>query len=127
MPELQLPHYTYRATVVYVVDGDTIDVDIDVGFNILVRKRLRFLGIDTWEVRGEEKEKGKIAKARLQEIIDQAETIYVQTVMDATGKYGRLLAWLWTVCDTNWTESGEHIVNVNELLLREGHGTPYPS
>ena len=125
--ELQLPHYTYRATVVKVIDGDTIDVDIDVGFHTTLRKRLRFLGIDTWEVRGEEKEKGLIAKARLQEVLDQAETIYVQTVMDATGKYGRVLAWVWTVMPTNWSESGEHITNVNELLLREGHGTEYPS
>lgn len=123
--ELQLPHYTYKATVVKVVDGDTIDVDIDVGFHTTLRKRLRFLGIDTWEVRGEEKEKGLIAKARLQEVLDQAESIYVQTVMDATGKYGRVLAWVWTVMPTSWSESGEHITNVNELLLKEGHGTAY--
>ena len=120
--EFQLPNYVYRATVNRVVDGDTIDVDIDVGFNTTLRKRLRFLGIDTWEVRGEEKEKGLVAKARLQEILDQAEVIYVQTKMDATGKYGRVLAWVWTDC----TESGDHLTNVNELLLEEGHGTAYP-
>ena len=122
--ELQLPNYCYRAKVVKVVDGDTIDVDIDVGFYTTLRKRLRFLGIDTWEVRGVEKEKGLIAKQRLIELLDDVDNqVVVQTKMDATGKYGRVLAWVWTIKETNWTESKEHIINVNELLLKEGHGT----
>ena len=117
MPELQLPNYTYRATVVKIVDGDTIDVDLDVGFYTTMRKRLRFLGIDTWEVRGAEKEQGLVAKARLTEIIQSSDNIYVQTIMDAKGKYGRVLAYLWT-------ETDGVLVNVNEQLLAEGHGTP---
>ena len=122
--EFQLPNYFYRAKVVKVVDADTVDVDIDVGFNITVRKRLRFLGIDAWEVRGEEKEKGLIAKDRLIQLLEDVDyDVIVQTVMDATGKYGRVLAWVWTIKETNWTESGEHITNINELLLKEGHGT----
>ena len=118
MTELQLPNYTYRATVVNIVDGDTIDVDLDVGFDTTMRKRLRFIGIDTWEVRGSEREKGLIAKARLEEMIQYSDKIYVQTVMDAEGKYGRVLAYLWT-------ETDGVLMNVNEQLIIEGHGTPY--
>ena len=118
MTELQLPNYTYRATVVKIVDGDTIDVDLDVGFNTTMRKRLRFLNIDTWEVRGEEREKGLIAKARLAEMIEQSDDVYVQTVMDKKGKYGRVLAYFWT-------ETDGVFVNVNEQLIVEGHGVPY--
>lgn len=118
MVELQLPNYTYRATIVKVVDGDTVDVDLDVGFKTTVRKRLRFFGIDTWEVRGEEREKGLIAKARLIEMIELADNIYVQTVMDSTGKYGRVLAYFWL-------ETDGVLVNVNDQLIVEGHGVPY--
>jgi micrococcal nuclease len=113
----QNPTYTYRVKeVLRVVDGDTVDVLIDVGFKTYLSKRLRFLGIDTWEVRGEEREKGLIAKARLEELLASAKTIYVQTVMDAEGKYGRVLAWVWIQTDTDF-------INVSERLLVEGHGT----
>ena len=115
--EFQKPTYTYRVVqVLHIVDGDTVDVLIDVGFHTYITKRLRFLGVDTWEVRGEERERGLIAKARLAELLADADRIYVQTVMDATGKYGRLLAWLFC-------EKGDTVINVNEQLLLEGHGT----
>ena len=117
-PPFTHPAYVYRATVTYFVDGDTIDVLIDVGFGVYVTKRLRFLLIDTWEKRGEEKEKGLIAKARLEELISTAEKVYIQTIMDAEGKYGRVLAWVWT-------ETGDLLLNVNEIMLDEGHGTLY--
>ena len=59
--------YIYRAKLVKVVDGDTVDALIDVGFDIWVKKRIRYKGIDTWESRTrdlEEKKKGLAAKAR---------------------------------------------------------------
>ena len=117
-PDFQYPPYVYRCTVSKVVDGDTVDVDIDVGFGITVHKRLRFLGVDTYETRGKEKEKGLEAKFALEEMIYNAKAVYVQTKMDATGKYGRVLAWLWVADD-------EGIINVNQQLLIEGHGVPY--
>lgn len=119
-PAFTHPAYVYRATVKRIVDGDTIDVLIDVGFGIYVTKRLRFLLIDTWEVRGEEKEQGLIATERLTELINDAESVYIQTIMDAEGKYGRVLAWVWT-------ESQDLLLSVNEVLLDEGHGTVYGS
>ena len=118
-PVFTKPVYCYRVVeVVKVVDGDTIDVLLDVGFHTYLRKRLRFLKIDTWEVRGEEREQGLVAKARLIELLDESDAVYVQTVMDARGKYGRVLAWLWTEKDSSMT-------NINEQLLIEGHATIY--
>ena len=118
-PRFQYPPYIYRCEIVKVIDADTVDVNIDVGFGISVHKRLRFMNFDAWEVRGEEREKGLLAKARLQELIDTGENFFVQTVMDATGKYGRVLAWLWV------EKPGGPLQNVIEILLEEGHGTEY--
>lgn len=119
MPTFAPPNYVYRVEVERIIDGDTIDVRIDVGFKTFVFKRLRFLGINAFEVHGEEKEKGLAAKARLEELLSQADNVYIQTVMDATGKYGRVLAWIWTDVDGVMN-------NVNEILLEEGHGVVYP-
>ena len=112
------PPYVYRVKeVLKIVDGDTIDVSLDVGFYTYLTKRLRFLNVDTYEVRGDEREQGLLAKQRLAEILAEADRIYVQTEMDARGKYGRVLAWLWVEKDATYT-------CVNEQLLLEGHGTP---
>lgn len=114
------PVYTYRVKeVVKVIDGDTIDVQLDIGFASYLRKRLRFLGVDTYEKRGEERELGLAAKARLEEILASADNIYVQTVMDSRGKYGRVLAWLWV-------ETAGELTLVNNQLIVEGHGVAYP-
>lgn len=119
-PTFTKPVYCYRVVkVVKVVDGDTCDVLLDVGFSTYLRKRLRFLGIDTWETRGSERELGLVAKARLEELLENSDAVYVQTEMDAEGKYGRVLAWLWI-------ENGATVTNVNEQLLLEGHGEVYP-
>jgi len=113
------PVYTYKvALVTKIVDGDTIDVHLDVGFESYVHKRLRFLGIDTYETRGDEREQGLLAKARLTEIIAAADRLYVQTVMDGEGKYGRVLATLWSEIDGVLTD-------VNRQLIVEGHGVEY--
>ena len=87
-------------------------------FPTFLNTRLRFLKIDTWEVRGEEREQGLVAKARLIELLDESDAVYVQTVMDARGKYGRVLAWLWTEKDSVMT-------NINDQLLVEGHAQLY--
>ena len=118
--ELQLPTYTYKARVIKVIDGDTIDVDLDVGLHITIRKRLRLLDIDAYEKRGEERELGLKATARMEELVTHAAEVMVTTVMDTTGKYGRLLATVWarTLLD-------EEFVNVNQLMITEGHAVPY--
>lgn len=114
-----IPNYTYRVELVRVIDGDTIDVDIDLGFNIRAQKRLRFLDIDTSELRGgteESKAHARAARDRVQELLGSAHKIYVQTVMDSTGKYGRLLAHIWYESPT----MTQIPVCLNEQLIQEG-------
>ena len=119
-PTFEYPNYAYRAELVHIVDGDTIDVKLDLGFDITTVKRLRFLHLDAWETRGVEKPQGLLAKARIIELLDSADKLYVSTVMDAEGKYGRVLAWVWIEVDSV-------VSNINLVLLEEGHGDIYGS
>jgi micrococcal nuclease len=106
--------YEYSATVVKVYDGDTITVDIDLGFGIVLRKqKIRLYGVNTPEVRGEEKELGKKVRDLLREKI-LGETIIVKTIKDKKGKYGR---WLGTIFHKE--------ENINDWLLNEGHALPF--
>ena len=115
-PEFKDRTYIYRAEVVKVIDGDTLDVRIDVGFDTHIYKRLRLLGVDTWELRGDEREKGLEAKYFVESRLKVSRNmIWVQTVMDGQGKYGRLLAWVWTE-----TILGPNMLN--KALLEHGHG-----
>ena len=116
--------YTYKIELVRVIDGDTIDAYIDLGFNIKVKKRIRFMGINTPESRTrdlEEKAKGLAAKDRLKAILEGANTI--QLVSHGVGKYGRVLGEL----HVDVVDGKEHLtmVNVNELLIKEGHAVEY--
>lgn len=101
--------------VVKVVDGDTIDVIIDLGFYIGVKKRVRFYGIDTWESRTrdlDEKAKGLKAKAFTRDELLKSESTTLKSY--GLGKYGRVLGEIF--CDG---------VSLNEKLIQEGHGYEY--
>lgn len=90
-----LPKYTYKATVVKVYDGDTITVDVDLGFGVwLTNQKMRLFGIDTPEVRGKEREEGLIVRDWLRGRILHRE-IVIKTHKDRKGKYGRWLAEVW--------------------------------
>ena len=120
------PNYVYRCVVTRVVDGDTVDADIDMGFNMFSKDRIRLMGLDTPESRTRnkhEKRHGLAAKARLKELIAGATTIpgkrgkknvYLQTSKEGKGKFGRILGTLHV--------NGE---NLNEILIRENHARPY--
>lgn len=98
-----------------VVDGDTIDAIMDVGFCVRVKQRLRLIGIDAPESRTrdlEEKKRGLAATEWLKNKLDNAEKIIVMT--EKTGKYGRYLATVFA--------DG---VNLNRLMLEEGQAVPY--
>ena len=88
--------YEYSCKVTRVVDGDTIDVILDLGFSILHKCRVRLYGIDTPESRTrdkDEKVRGKLAGKYLKDTIDNGDTIVLQTKMkDSKGKFGRVLA-----------------------------------
>ncbi len=113
--------YIYRGKLERVVDGDTIDALIDVGFDIWIKKRIRFAGIDTWESRTRdlvEKKKGLAAKARLKELIKENKNEFiVETTIDKKGKYGRLLGELFDPSGAG--------TSYNKTLVKEGHATEY--
>ena len=113
--------YEYNAELRRVVDGDTVDVTIDCGFNMHVKERVRLKGINTPEFRTrdlEEKERGLAAKARLIEILDSwGNRMIIRTSIDKKGKFGRLLGEL-----INPYKEDE---NANKMLLKEGHAVKY--
>ena len=112
--------YEYRSSLVNIIDGDTIDVDLDLGFAVVLKKqRIRLYGINTPESRTrdlEEKRYGLAAKARLRELLEAADTITVKTAIDkkARGKYGRILGTIFA-----------DDVDVNKLLVDEGYAIVY--
>lgn len=109
--------YTYKATVNSIYDGDTIRVDIDLGFGIIFRDQsLRLLGIDTPEVRGEERSQGLISKAFVEQRIPVGSVIKIATQKDRKEKFGRYLATVYY---------GEELKNLNEELLQNGMAKPY--
>ena len=109
--------YEYRATIRRVVDGDTVDITLDLGFDILYNNRIRLLGIDTPESRTrdlDEKKLGLAAKERVRELCPVGSTVTVKTTKDGRGKFGRILGEIYV---------GD--VNVNKLLIEEGHAVEY--
>jgi micrococcal nuclease len=113
--------YEYRIKkVLKVVDGDTIDVDIDLGFNISYTQRVRLAGIDTPESRtkdAREKVLGLEVKDKLKKSIEAAKLVVVKTEKpDSTEKYGRILGWVYLDGDTR---------SLNEQLIDEGYAWGY--
>lgn len=113
--------YTYRVKqLLKVLDGDTIDVEIDLGFDISITKRVRLAGIDTPESRTKdamEKAFGLESKARLKQILEAAETIVIKTEKpDSTEKFGRVLGWLHIDSEK---------LSVNEALIASGYAWEY--
>ena len=116
--------YTYKIKLDRVIDGDTIDAHIDLGFDIHVKKRIRFAGINSPESRTrdlEEKARGLAAKDRLKAILEGTKTI--QLCSHGVGKYGRCLGELHI--DVLDGKECLTLVNVNELLIKEGHAVEY--
>ena len=116
--------YIYRGKLERVVDGDTIDALIDVGFDIWIKKRIRYSGIDTWESRTrnlEEKAMGLKAKARTKELLEEvsSKSGYFRIKSYGLGKYGRVLADVFIM-----DKDGKQW-NVNETLITEGHAYIY--
>ena len=117
--------YNFRVTkIVKVLDGDTIDVLIDLGFDLYKKERVRIAGVDTPEKRTrdlEEKELGIHAtnwmKDKLTETIKGEEELTIRTELKGgVGKYGRLLGWLYV---------GEDAVSLNEQMITEGYAWAY--
>tara|TARA_R100000008_G_C3575355_1_gene164864 strand:+ start:402 stop:734 length:333 start_codon:yes stop_codon:yes gene_type:complete len=108
--------YDYNAKLIRVVDGDTIDAMIDLGFNIWIKKRIRLHGINTPEIRTrdlKEKQEGFAAMERLSILLEESDGLFILK-SHGIGKYGRCIATLYI----------EHR-NINELLLFEGYAEKY--
>ena len=116
--------YIYRGKLERVVDGDTIDALIDVGFDIWIKKRIRYSGVDTWESRTrdlEEKAKGLEAKARNKELLEKvsSKSGYFRLKSHGVGKYGRVLGEIFIE-----DKDGKQY-NINKTLISEGHAYIY--
>tara|TARA_S200002703_G_scaffold43403_1_gene37804 strand:+ start:2051 stop:2521 length:471 start_codon:yes stop_codon:yes gene_type:complete len=113
--------YEYKVDVIKVVDGDTVDVDIDLGFGVWLRdERVRIMGIDTPESRTRDKVEdlfGEMAKKRLKEMLKGHVVLHTQVNKDGEdmkGKFGRILGDFWTPMGM-----------VTERLIGEGHAVAY--
>jgi len=123
--------YAYQLSNIRVIDGDTIDADIDLGFRITVRKRIRLYGIDAPETRLQskiknledrknEKSLGLSAKARLSEICS-TNSVYLESI--SVGKYGRVVGTIYLLEDSMGVD--DTFVSINDILIAEGHAKPY--
>ena len=114
--------YEYRCKLVKVVDGDTIDVDIDLGFDVWLKKqRIRLYGINAPESRTrdlEEKERGLASKQFVINFLNDEGGLTLKTHKDATGKFGRILGELWRT--TDFADK-----SLNEYLVEKELAEPY--
>tara|TARA_B100000029_G_scaffold468142_1_gene504887 strand:- start:45 stop:431 length:387 start_codon:yes stop_codon:yes gene_type:complete len=111
--------WEYRIKVIRVVDGDTIDARIDLGFKVHINVRVRVYGINTPEVRTrdlEEKARGKAASNRMKELLKLADDVSVKSL--GVDKFGRCLGIVMV-------EGGGRKYSVAEQLIKEGHGVEY--
>ena len=117
--------YNFRVVKINrVVDGDTIDVTIDLGFDLLKKERVRIAGVDTPEKRTRDKEEKVLGidatnwmKSKLEGAIKGGEELIIRTELKGgVGKYGRLLGWLYI---------NDDIVSLNEQMIKEGYAWDY--
>ena len=114
--------YEYKCKVKRVVDGDTMDVILDLGFDVHHAVRVRLAGIDTPESRTrdkDEKARGKLSKAFLKESIKGKKIVLKTKIKDSKGKFGRVIAEVWAEF-----EKGS-LRNVNELMIKECYAVKY--
>jgi len=112
--------YFYRAQISRVVDGDTVDLLVDLGFNVFHKIRVRLYGVNTPESRTkdlEEKALGLAAKDYVEDWFDGHAGVFIRTLKDSGGKYGRILAYVYA--DEDMT------VCLNDQIIDSGHGVPY--
>jgi len=115
----KMDKHIYSAKLQRVVDGDTCDALIDLGFDTWVKKRIRFYGVDTWESRTrnlEEKKKGLAAKDYVKDLLENSDEGKFLLKSHGVGKYGRVLGELFVKGNDT---------SVNDLLKENGHASEY--
>ena len=119
--------YTYKISPLKIVDGDTIDAEIDLGFDIKVKKRVRFMGINAPESRTkdlEEKARGLAAKDRVKQLLDGCKNITLKS--HGVGKFGRCLGELFYFKHIPDSWESEFVkTSINNQLVEEGHAVKY--
>ena len=116
--------YEYRAELRKIVDGDTIDLAVDLGFGIFMDMRVRVARIDAWETRGAEREMGKEAAIFVREEIEGM-PLWIKTEKDKKGKYGRYIAEIYYSPNLtydnleDWESTGWK--NLSDELVNAGH------
>tara|TARA_B100000424_G_scaffold266744_2_gene258400 strand:- start:251 stop:598 length:348 start_codon:yes stop_codon:yes gene_type:complete len=103
--------YWYNAKIVRIIDADTLELDIDLGLHVTRREVVRLNRVDAWEIRGVEKKLGDKAKQFVREKMPIGSTVAINTFMDKTGKYGRLLVDIYL-------PGGECL---NDVLVKNEH------
>ena len=138
----QVYKHGYSCKLVKVVDGDTCDALIDLGFDVWIKSRIRFYGVDTWESRTrdlEEKAKGLAAKAYVKDLLENSDEGKFSIISHGRGKYGRVLGEIFVSPefvgesinesinnpDSNIDLSSDGWVSVNDILIEEGHAYDY--
>ena len=105
--------HEYKVNILKVVDGDTVDVDIDLGFGVILKNQtFRFFGLNTPETRGTTREAGLISKTFVENLL-MNKPIIVQSIKDKKEKYGRFLAKIYVQESNGW-------INVNDLIIAKG-------
>ena len=111
--------YTYKAKLLRVIDGDTVDAEIDLGFGVYMKQRVRMFGINTPDSRSkdtDEKEKGLASKQRLTELLTRE--FVIETILNKRSKFGRVLGILYI-------ENADSKINVNEQMGADGFAVEY--
>ena len=104
--------YEYKCRTIRVIDGNTIDAEVDLGFNVLIRQRIKLFGVNpTCDISDQR------CKTRLAELVDN--DFYCRTVLNKRGKAGRALGYVYTI-DIN-----DKRIDVNKILVDEGFATSF--
>ena len=111
--------YEYKATILEVVDGDSVKTDLDLGCGVRIRMAIRLDGIDAPEVVGESRATGLAARDHLVSLISN-KTVFVATRKDKAEKYGRLLGTFFLTVEDKIAGR-----SVNQAMVEAGHARPY--
>lgn len=115
----QVKKHGYSCKLIRVIDGDTCDAMIDLGFDTWVKKRIRFHGIDTWESRTrdlDEKAKGLAAKSFTKDMLENTDKGKFSIISHGLGKYGRVLGEIFVK---------GYDTSLNQMLIDHGHAYSY--
>ena len=106
--------YEYKAKIVKVYDGDTVTAEIDLGFNVIIKEKIRLSGINAPEVRGKERPQGLLSRDFLRDMI-LGQYVTIKTMRDKKGKYGRYRG-------TIFLEEEGDFININEWIVENDYG-----